>query len=56
MKELRTDCHISGSKELQSDRVMSSFLDLSLEEAGNRKFKLKLGWQLHLYVSQLPCR
>ncbi|KAF2315324.1 hypothetical protein GH714_038832 [Hevea brasiliensis] len=45
----------SGSRQLQSDDVTSCLFHLEQDGSNQGNFKLREGWQLHLYISQLPC-
>ncbi|XP_021653071.2 LOW QUALITY PROTEIN: tRNA-specific adenosine deaminase TAD1 [Hevea brasiliensis] len=45
----------SGSRQLQSDDVTNCLFHLEQDGSNQGNFKLREGWQLHLYISQLPC-
>lgn len=45
----------SGRIPVEEDDVPSSLSCLEKIGFGQKKFKLRQGWKLHLYISQLPC-
>ncbi|KAK9273194.1 hypothetical protein L1049_018001 [Liquidambar formosana] len=49
------DVHNDGSRQLEGDDARNMIFDLDLNGSGEGKYKLRMGWQLHLYISQLPC-
>ncbi|XP_059651431.1 tRNA-specific adenosine deaminase TAD1 [Cornus florida] len=45
----------NGSIQLHGDDATNLVLYLDTDGLGQRKYKMRAGWQLHLYISQLPC-
>ncbi|CAK9180073.1 unnamed protein product [Ilex paraguariensis] len=47
--------HDNGILQLQGDDATNSLFRLDSDGSGQGKYKMRAGWQLHLYISQLPC-
>ncbi|GFZ06870.1 denosine deaminases acting on tRNA [Actinidia rufa] len=45
----------SCSRPLQGDDVTNSIFCYDTDDLGHGKYKIRTGWTLHLYISQLPC-
>ncbi|KAL6981935.1 tRNA(Ala)(adenine(37)) deaminase [Sarracenia purpurea var. burkii] len=47
--------HTNCGIPLQGDDVANSIFCLDSDAFGQGKYKIRAGWKLHLYISQLPC-
>ncbi|PIA49477.1 hypothetical protein AQUCO_01300349v1 [Aquilegia coerulea] len=47
--------HSSESNEFPRDDLMDSLFTVDVNCAGQGKFVMKPDWELHLYITQLPC-
>ncbi|KAF5191047.1 tRNA-specific adenosine deaminase [Thalictrum thalictroides] len=47
--------HNSGSNGFLRDCLMDSFFIVDVDCSGQQKYVMKPDWELHLYITQLPC-